>query len=167
VRLLRDRCTGTQELLDRVREQRSVTVQPHGLLGMIDERQHRVADEVDRDSLHGEREVGRQQRGAHALTRLAHSRVGEPDDVVRGQTRRDVDLDGDRLPVDPDERCTANRGKHGDLPLEMDQQSREVVRASRESVAPGYDNAVLCVSSPLVLVLNRCQMSCCCGNANG
>jgi hypothetical protein len=29
---------------------------------------------------------------------------------------RDVDLDGDGLPVDADERGTADRGEHGDLP---------------------------------------------------
>ena len=51
-----------------------------------------------------------------ALARLAHRGVGQTDDLVRGQTGRDVDLDGDGLPVDADERGAADRGEHGDLP---------------------------------------------------
>ena len=48
--------------------------------------------------------------------RLAHRGVGEPDHGVGGQTGRDVDLDGDGLPVDADERGTADRGEHGAPP---------------------------------------------------
>ena len=64
----------------------------------------------------GHVEARRQHRGADAFARLAHRGVGEPDDVVRGQPGRDVDLDGDGLTVDADERGTADRGEHGDLP---------------------------------------------------
>ena len=66
----------------------------------------------------GKGEIRRQQRGADTLARLAHRGVGQPDHGVRGQALRHVDLDGDRLPVDSDERGTADRGEHGDLPHE-------------------------------------------------
>ena len=64
----------------------------------------------------GNAELRRQQRGAHPLARLAHRGVGQPDHVVRGETRRHVDFDGDGLPVDADERGTADRGEHGGPP---------------------------------------------------
>ena len=66
----------------------------------------------------GHVKVRREERGAHTLARLAHGGVGEPDDGVRGQAGGDVDLDGDGLAVDPDERCTADRGEHGDLQID-------------------------------------------------
>ena len=71
--------------------------------------------EVDRDPPLWPFESRRQHRGADALARLADRGVGQADDLIGGQTGRDVDLDGDASSVDPDERGTADHGEHGDL----------------------------------------------------
>ena len=72
--------------------------------------------EVDRDPLLRELEVRRQQCGADALARLADRGVRQPDDVIAGEARRDVDLDGHDVTVDARERGAANRGEHGGPP---------------------------------------------------
>ena len=63
---------------------------------------HRRGREVRREPLLRELELGVQQRGAHALARLPHRGVGQPDEREGGQAAADVDLDGDlpsrRLP---------------------------------------------------------------------
>jgi hypothetical protein len=71
--------------------------------------------EVDGDPLLRPGEVRREQRGAHALARLANCGVGKADHVISGESARDVDLDGDDLPVDAEECCADHRGEHGDL----------------------------------------------------
>ena len=57
-------------------------------------------------------ELRRQHGRAHPFARLAHGGVGQPDDVVRGQPRRDVDLDGDDLAVDAEQRRAGDRSEH-------------------------------------------------------
>ena len=95
--------------------------------------------EIHRDALHRPRRPRRQQRGPHPFGVPPHRGVGQADDGVRGQTRRDVDFDGDRLTVDADERGTADRGEHEDLrhdPVSGDRRgaSGEVGDQSREHV---------------------------------
>ena len=68
--------------------------------------------EVDGDAPHGPVEVRREQRGAHALARLASGRVGESDDRVARQAARHVHLDRDDLSVDPTQRGAADEREH-------------------------------------------------------
>jgi hypothetical protein len=70
----------------------------------------------------------------------AHGGVGEPDHVVRGQARRHVDLDGDGLPVDPDERGTADRGEHGEPPRRHSFSTGYTSEEVAASLAPGCDS---------------------------
>ena len=51
-----------------------------------------------------------------AVARLAHRRVGQPDDGEAGKARRDVDLDRHRTAVDPVEGGRGDTGKHGEAP---------------------------------------------------
>ena len=48
---------------------------------------HRCRREVHRDAFHRIRQIRREQRGAHALARLAAGRVGKTDDRVAGRPR--------------------------------------------------------------------------------
>ena len=70
-------------------------------------------------------ELRREQRGPDPLARLPHRGVGQADDRVRGQAGRDVDLDGDELAVDAEQRGAGDGREHGDLPT--------LVRAGRST----------------------------------
>ena len=68
--------------------------------------------EVHGEPLLRELEPGVEQRRAHALARLAHGRVGQPDERERRQPAADVDLDGDLAAVDALEREGGDAGEH-------------------------------------------------------
>ena len=74
---------------------------------------HPAGREVDGDASAGPLELRRQHRRAHALPRLADGGVGQSDDLVRGEAARDVDLDGDELTVDADQRGALDGREHG------------------------------------------------------
>ncbi len=63
--------------------------------------------EIDGDAARRQRQAGGDQRGAHALARLAHRLVGQADDVEGRQAGRDLHLHVDRAGLDALER---NRG---------------------------------------------------------
>jgi hypothetical protein len=58
---------------------------------------HIRGGEARGDSARREFIAGVADRRAHPLARLAHRRIGQPDDHERGQARADIDLDGHPL----------------------------------------------------------------------
>ena len=69
--------------------------------------------EVDRDAALRELEARVQDRRLHALARLAHGAVAEPDDREGGQAGAQVDLDGDAPRVEAVDREGGDAGEHG------------------------------------------------------
>ncbi len=74
---------------------------------------HVAGREVRGDAVLGEVVPGVEDRGAHAVARLAHRGVGKADDRERGQPRADVHLDGHRPRVELFDRERARSGEHG------------------------------------------------------
>ena len=74
---------------------------------------HRRGGEVDRGAGVGPLEAAREQGGPHTVAGLAARRVGEAHDGEAGKAPGDVDLDGDRDAVDPDEGGGRDGGEHG------------------------------------------------------
>ena len=66
----------------------------------------------DGQPLQRELEPGVEERRPHALARLAHGAVGQPDDRERGSPLADVDLDRDLAAVDPLEGECGDAGEH-------------------------------------------------------
>ena len=73
---------------------------------------HRRRRQVHGGASIGPREARGEQRGAHAVARLATRRVGQPDDGERRQSVADVHLDGDRRSVDPRQGRRGDGGEH-------------------------------------------------------
>ena len=69
--------------------------------------------EVDGDAMVGEVEAGVANRGSDAVPALAHGRIGQPDHGEVGEPERNVDLDVDRIRLDPEHRGAAKAGQHG------------------------------------------------------
>ena len=71
--------------------------------------------QVDRDPSVGPVLPAREERGAHAVARLAAGGVGQTDDGEGRESAAEVDLDGDGVAVDAEQRRGGDEAEHGTL----------------------------------------------------